>query len=70
MASLRSVHFPTSPTTSYCRQLSISETLTLDLLEEHIHKYQYCTPTLEKKCFISQELIHNTINIVYKGSDS
>ena len=70
MALLKSIHFPTSPTTSYCRQLSVLKTLTLDLLKEHIYKYQYCTPILEKRCFIGQELIHNTINIVYKGSDS
>ena len=69
MALLRSIYFPTSPTTSYCRQLSILETLTLDLLKEYIREYQYYTPILKKRCFISQELIYNAVNIVYKGLD-
>ena len=70
MALLRSIHFPILPTTSYCRQLFVLEMLILDLLKEHIHKCQYCTPTLEKRCFIGQELIHNAVNIVYKGLNS
>ena len=69
MALLKSIHFPTSPTTSYCRQLSVLEILILNLLKKHIHKYQYYTPTLKKRCFISQKLIYDTINIVYKGLD-
>ena len=69
MALLKSVYFPTLLITSYCRQLSVLKTLTLDLLKEHIYKYQYYTPILKKRCFINQELIYNVINIVYKGSD-
>ena len=70
MALLKSVYFPTLFIMSYCRQLFVLKTLTLDLLKEYIYKYQYCTPILKKRCFISQELIHNTVNMVYKGSDN
>ena len=53
MALLKSIHFPTLFMIFYCWQLSVSKILILDLLKEYIYKYQYCTPILEKRSFIS-----------------